>query len=106
MAIITVKIIYLGFLVSHASRVALIIQISKVLSLFKLSIVSYLGLGLGLVLDIELVLESGSGSLSILFIVGYQSFWYFRVLSLSFCLVWGGVVVRVSLWGLVGIPDP
>ena len=44
-------------------------QISKVLSLFRLSIVSYLGLGL--VLDIELVLDLGSGSLSILFIVGY-----------------------------------
>ena len=44
-------------------------QISKVLGLFRLSIVSYLGLGL--VLDIELVLDLGSGSLSILFIVGY-----------------------------------
>ena len=38
----------------------------------RLSIVSYLGLGL--VLDIELILDLGSGSLSILFIVGYQSF--------------------------------
>ena len=46
-------------------------QISKVLGLFRSSIVSYLGLGLGLVLDTELVLDSGSGSLSILFIVGY-----------------------------------
>ena len=44
-------------------------QISKVLSLFGLSIVFYLGLGL--VLDIELVLGLGLGSLSILFIVGY-----------------------------------
>jgi hypothetical protein len=44
-----------------------------VLSLFKLSIVSYIGsyLGLGLVLGIELVLDLGSGSLSIFFIVGY-----------------------------------
>ena len=71
-AIITAKIIYSGFLVSRASRVALIIQISKVLGLFRLSIVSYLGLGL--VLDIELVLDLGLGSLSILFIVRYQSF--------------------------------
>ena len=63
------KIIYLGFLASYTSRVALIIWISKVLSLFRLSIVSYLGLGL--VLDIELVLDLGLGSLSILFIVGY-----------------------------------
>ena len=44
-------------------------QISKVLSLFRLSIVSYLGLGL--VLDTELVLDLGLGSLSILFIVRY-----------------------------------
>jgi hypothetical protein len=44
-----------------------------VLSLFKSSIVSYVGsyLGLGLVLGIELVLDLGSGSLSIFFIVGY-----------------------------------
>ena len=70
-AIVTVKIVYLGFLASRASGVALIMQISKVLGLFGLSIVSYLGLGLGLVLDIELVLDLGLGSLSILFIVGY-----------------------------------
>ena len=52
LAIIIVKIVYLGFLVSRASRVAPIIQISKVLSLFRLSIVSYIVsyLGLGLVL--------------------------------------------------------
>ena len=54
---------YVGFLVSYTSRVALIMQISRVISLFRSSIVSYivsyLGLGLGL------------GSLSILFIVGY-----------------------------------
>ena len=68
-AIITAKIVYLGFLASRASGVALIMQISKVSSLFRLSVVSYLGLGL--VLDTELVLDSGSGSLSILFIVGY-----------------------------------
>ena len=60
---------YLGFLASRASGVALIIQTSKVLSSFRSSVVSYLGLGL--VLDIELVLDLGSGSLSILFIVGY-----------------------------------
>jgi hypothetical protein len=44
-------------------------QISRVLSLFRLSIVSYLGLGL--VLGIELVLDLGLGSLSIIFIVRY-----------------------------------
>ena len=71
LAIIIVKIVYLGFLASRASGVALIMQISKVLGLFRSSIVSYLGLGLGLVLDIELVLDLGLGSLSILFIVGY-----------------------------------
>ena len=68
-AIITVKIIYLGFLASYASGVALIMRISKVSSLFGSSVVFYLGLGL--VLDIELVLDLGLGSLSILFIVGY-----------------------------------
>ena len=64
---------YSGFLASHTSGVALIIHISKVLSLFRLSIVSYIVsyLGLDLVLDIELVLDLGLGSLSILFIVGY-----------------------------------
>ena len=48
-------------------------QISRVLSLFRLSIISYIGfnLALGLVLSIELVLDLGSGSLSILFIVRY-----------------------------------
>ena len=79
LAIIIVKIVYLGFLASYASGVALIMQISKVLSLFRLSVASYLGLGF--VLDTELVLDLGLGSLSILFIVGYQSFQYFCVLS-------------------------
>ena len=41
---------------------------SRVLSLLRSSIVSYLTLGL--VLGIELVLDSGLGSLSILFIIG------------------------------------
>jgi len=44
-------------------------RISRVLSLLKLSIVSYLGLGL--VLGIELVLNLGLGFLRILFIVEY-----------------------------------
>jgi len=68
-AIVTVKIICLGFLASYANGVALIIRISKVPSSFGLSIVSYLGLGL--VLGTELVLDLGLGSLSILFIIGY-----------------------------------
>jgi len=68
-AIITAKIIYLGFLASYASRVALIMRISRVPSLLKLSIVSYLGLGL--VLGTELVLDLGSGSLRIIFIIEY-----------------------------------
>ena len=71
--IIIVKIIYPYFLASRANRVALIIWISSVLSLFGLSIVSYIVSysGLGLVLGIETVLDLGLGSLSILFIVGY-----------------------------------
>jgi hypothetical protein len=72
LVIIIAKIVYSGFIASRTSEVALIIQISRVLSLFRSSIVSYLGLGL--VLGIELVLDLGSGSLSILFIVRYQSF--------------------------------
>ena len=53
----------MGFLVSRASGVALIMQISRVLSLFRLSIVSYIVsyLGLDLVLDTELVLDLGFG---------------------------------------------
>ena len=72
-AIVIAKIVYLGFLVSYASGVALIMQISRVLSLFRSSIVSYIVscLGLGLVSGIELVLDLGLGSLSILFIVRY-----------------------------------
>jgi len=76
-AFITAKIICSGFLASCASGVAPIMQISRVLSSLRLSIVSYLGLGL--VLGTELVLDLGSGSLKILFIVKYQSFWYFRI---------------------------
>jgi hypothetical protein len=72
-ATITAKIVCSGFIASRASEVAPIIQISRVSSLFKSSIVSYVGSysGLGLVLGIELVSDLGSGSLSIFFIVGY-----------------------------------
>ena len=75
-AIVIVKIVYLGFLASCASGVALIIRMSRVLSSFRLSIASYIAsyLALGLVLGIELVLDLGSGSLSIFFIVKYQFF--------------------------------
>ena len=76
LAIIIAKIVYLGFLVSYTSGVALIMWISKVLSELRSSLVSYIVsyLALGLVLGIELVLDLGSGSLSILFIVEYQFF--------------------------------
>ena len=72
-AIIIAKIVCLGFLASCISRVAPIIQISRVLSELKLSLVSYIVsyLTLGSVLDTELVLNSGLGFLSILFIVEY-----------------------------------
>ena len=72
LANIIAKIVYLGFLVSRTSRVALIMWMSRVLSLLRLSIVSYLTLDL--VLGIELVLDLGLGSLSILFIIGNQFF--------------------------------
>jgi len=68
-AIITAKIVYLGFLASYASGVAPIIRISRVPSSLRLSIVFYLGLGS--VSGTELVLDLGSGSLRILFIVEY-----------------------------------
>ena len=58
------KIVYLGFLASRTSRVALIMQIFRVLSLFKSSIVSY----------VVSYSALGLGSLSILFIIRYQSF--------------------------------
>jgi len=73
LAIIIAKIIYLGFLASYTGRVALIIWISRVLSLLRSSVVSYIVsyLALGLVLNIELVFDLGLGSLSILFIIEY-----------------------------------
>jgi len=68
---------------------------SRVLGKLLLSIVSYivpyliLGLvvGIELVLDTELVLDLGLGSLSILFIVEYQFFWYTYLIYLSLYLV-------------------
>ena len=73
LAIIIAKIIYLGFLASYTSGVALIMWMSKVLSELRLSLVSYIVsyLALGSVLGIELVLDSSSGSLSIFYIVEY-----------------------------------
>ena len=75
-AIITTKIVYLGFLASRVNGAALIIWIFRVSGELWLSIVSYivLCLTLGLVLGIELVSNLGLGSLSILFIVEYQFF--------------------------------
>jgi len=73
LAIVTAKIIYLGFLASHTNRVAPIMWIFKVLSKLGLSLISYIVSysGLSLVLGIESVLDLGSGSLSIFFIVEY-----------------------------------
>jgi len=63
-AIVTVKIVYSGFLASHANRVALIMWIFKVLSEFRSSLVSYIisCSYLGSVLGTELVLDLGLGS--------------------------------------------
>jgi len=73
LAIVIVKIMCSGFLVSYTSRVAPIMWISKVLSGLRLFLVSYTVsyLVLGLVLNTKLVLDLGLGSLSILFIVEY-----------------------------------
>ena len=67
MAIVTVKIIYLGFLASYISKVAPIIWIFIVLNKLWSSAVSYINSSSvsGLVLD------SGLGFSSILFIVEY-----------------------------------
>jgi hypothetical protein len=78
-AIIIVKIVYLSFLASCASRVAPIIWIFRVLGLFKSSIVfcvvSCLNLNLvldkELVLGKELILDLNLDFLSIFLIVGY-----------------------------------
>jgi hypothetical protein len=72
-AIITAKIVYLGFLVSHTSGVTPIIWIFRVLGLFRLSIVSYVVSysGSDSVSSKELVLDSGLSSSSIFFIVKY-----------------------------------
>jgi hypothetical protein len=79
-----------------------------VLGLLKLSIVFYIVscLSLGLVLGKKSVLNLGLNSLSIFFIVKYWSFWYFRVVSLSFYLVWGGTVFKINSWGLADILNP
>jgi len=75
LAIVTTKIVYLGFLASHASGVALIIWISRVLSELWSSavsyIVSYLNLGSALDIELVLILDLSLGSSSIFFIVGY-----------------------------------
>jgi len=72
-AIMTAKIVYLGFLASRTSGVAPIMRIFRVSSSLGLSMVSYIVScsASSLVLGMELVLDSGSGSLSILFIVEY-----------------------------------
>ena len=87
-AIIMAKIMYSGFLASHINGVTPIIWISRVFSKLWSSIVSYTSSssGSGLVLSIYLVSNSDLGSLSIFFIVEYQFFLYFYVVSLSFYL--------------------
>jgi len=69
-AIITAKIIYLGFLASRASEVTPIIWMFRVLNKPSSSVVSYIGSSLTL----GLISNLGLGSSSILFIVGYQFF--------------------------------
>ena len=71
LAIVTAKIVYLGFLVSYTSGVVLIIWMSKVLNELWSFTVSYLAFCLVLVLNIKLVLDSGLGFLSIFWIVKY-----------------------------------
>ena len=106
-AIVTVKIIYSGFLASRINGVTPIIWISRVFSELWLSIVSYIGSssGSGSVLSTYSALNLDLGSLSIFFIIEYQFFLYFRIVSLSFYLALGSIILRVNLWGLTGISD-
>ena len=66
-AIVTAKIMYLGFLASYISRVAPIMRISIVLNKLWSSAVSYIGSSLAS----SLVLDLGLDSLNILFIIKY-----------------------------------
>ena len=66
-----------------------------------LSTVSYIGSFLVLALGMGLVLNLGS--LSIFFIIKYQFFLYFHIVSLSFYLALGGIMLGVNSWGLAGI---
>jgi len=67
LAIITTKIVYLGFLASRASEVILIIWMSRALSKLSLSVVFYIDFSLTL----NLISDLGLGFLSILFIIEY-----------------------------------
>ena len=66
-AIGIIKIVYLSFLVSYISGVALIMWISIVLSKLWSSAVSYIGFSLAF----SSVLDLGLNSLNILFIIKY-----------------------------------
>jgi len=101
-AIVTAKISCPYFLVSHASRAAPIIQMFIILSELRSSAVSYVGSSSSVSGSVS---DSGSGSLSIFFIVGYQSFWCFYVTCLSFCLIQSGVVLKINSCGSADISD-
>jgi len=100
--IVIAKISCLYFLISLANRAAPIIQMSIVLSELRLSAVSYINSFSSVSGSVS---DSGLGSLSILFIIEYQSFWCFYVIYLSFCLVWGGIVLKINSYGSADIPD-
>ena len=67
LAIVIAKIVYLGFLASYISEVALIMRIFIVLNKLWSSAVFYIGSSLAF----SLVLNLGLNSLNILFIVKY-----------------------------------
>ena len=67
LAIVTVKIVYLGFLTSYISGVVPIMRIFIVLNKLWSSMVSYIGSSLAF----NLVLDLNLGSLSIFFIIKY-----------------------------------
>ena len=101
-AIVTAKISCLCFLVSYASRAVPMIQMFIVLNELRSSMVSYINSSSSVFGSVS---DLGSSSLSILFIIGYQFFWYFCVICLSFCLVQSGIVLKINFCGLTDIRD-
>ena len=75
---------------------------SIVLSELRLSAVFYIGFSFSVSGSVS---DLGSGFSSILFIIGYQSFWCFYIIYLSFCLVQSGTVLKINSCDSADISD-